>query len=283
LPPTPLDGLQCNCPDSAVRRISHTAQNPERPFWCCRMGRDDPNRCKFFKWEDEISATPTTSRGPGSNNHPRSPSSAAQESPRKRAILETLRSEEPVTPLKPQASPRASQASTAALLEQLGDTHDDDDDELFHTSQVFKFDPYGGKERSQASPFSTPTFSVPRATNGATLNTPLDSALKKGKTKDKSLFDPPESPLHKARDTSVPSRSPFSPLDHQSSGGRGQESDTDDPSIYIDAVKKLDALPAYLNKLQDAKKTAEAELREYKEGMRALQMENERLKARQPF
>jgi len=189
-----------------------------------------------------------------------------------------------VTPLRPQASPH----SIAALREQLGDTHDDDDDdELFHTSQVFKFDPYGGKERSQASPFSTPTFSVPRATNGSTLNTPLDSASRKGKTKDKSLFDPPESPLHKARDASVFNWSPSSPFDYQSLGGRSQETDTDNPSIYIDAVEKLDDLPAYLRKLQgrvfeaeSAKKTAEVELREYKECMRALQMENERLKAR---
>jgi len=190
---------------------------------------------------------------------------------------------EPVTPLKLQASPQASGASFAALREQLGDIHDDDDDdddELFRTSQVFKIDPYGGKERSQACPFSTPTFPVPRATNGSTLNTPS----RKGKSKDKSLFDPLESPLHEARDARVSNWSSL--LDHQSSGGRSRETDTDDPAIYIDAVEKLDDLPAYLNKLQgrvseaeSAKKTAEAKVQEYEERMRDLQMENDRLKA----
>jgi hypothetical protein len=55
-------------------------------------------------------------------------------------------------------------------------------------------------------------------------------------------------------------------------------------------VKKLDELPGYLRKLQRrvleaeaAKKAAEIKLREYEERIRALQMENEHLKARQAF
>ena len=99
-----------------------------------------------------------------------------------------------------------------------------------------------------------------------------------------------ESPLHKARDTSVSNWSPSSLLEHQPSFGQSQEAVTDDPDIYIGAVEKLGELPAYLTKLQrrvseaeSAKKTAEIKLREYEEHIKALQIENERLKARQAF
>jgi len=29
-----------------------------RAFYTCPLGRDDPNRCKFFKWADELQTTP---------------------------------------------------------------------------------------------------------------------------------------------------------------------------------------------------------------------------------
>lgn len=55
-------------------------------------------------------------------------------------------------------------------------------------------------------------------------------------------------------------------------------------------MKKLDELPAYLKKLQrrvleaeTAKKETEIKLQGYEERIRALEMENERLKARQAF
>lgn len=104
-----------------------------------------------------------------------------------------------------------------------------------------------------------------------------------------------ESPLHKARNAGASNWSPSflpagSPFGHEPSSGRGQETDTDDPAVYIDAVEKLDKLPAYLKKLQrrvfeaeTAKNTTEIKLREYEEHIRALQIENEHLKARRAF
>jgi hypothetical protein len=69
--------------------------------------------------------------------------------------------------------------------------------------------------------------------------------------------------------------SPSSLFDYQSSFGLSQETDADDPAVYIDAVKKLDELPAYLKKLQrqvfeaeTAKEAAELKLREYEERIR---------------
>ncbi len=141
------------------------------------------------EWEDDISAPPTSSGSPESNKRPRSPSSARQESPRKKAILDTLPSEERQTPPKPKAS-----QTSAALWGHLGDTNDDDD-ELFNNSQAFKFNPHGGKYLFQAPLSSTPAPSLVHTTNGLALNTPPDSALRKGKTKDKSLFDPLVRPL----------------------------------------------------------------------------------------
>lgn len=102
-----------------------------------------------------------------------------------------------------------------------------------------------------------------------------------------------ETPIYKGRDVisaSASSWSPSSLLDYQSSFGPGQETDTDDTTTLIDAAKKLGELPAYLEKLQRqmveaeaAKKSAELKLREYEGRIRALQMENEHLKARQGF
>lgn len=67
----------------------------------------------------------------------------------------------------------------------LGDTNDDDDDE-FNNTQAFKFNPLGGKGRSQVSPLSAPALSTPRTTSGLAFNTPPGSAL---------LFDPLVRPL----------------------------------------------------------------------------------------
>jgi hypothetical protein len=79
-------------------------------------------------------------------------------------------------------------------------------------------------------------------------------------------------------------------LDHQSSFGPSQESDADDPAAYIDAVKKLDELPAHLKRLQrrvfeaeTARRSTELKLRECEERIRVLQIENELLKTRQAF
>lgn len=102
-----------------------------------------------------------------------------------------------------------------------------------------------------------------------------------------------ETPTHKARDivcASASSWSPSSLLGYQSSVRLSQETDTDDAPVFINAVKTLGELPAFLEKLQrqvveaeTAKKSAELKLTEYEERIRALQIENEHLKARQGF
>ena len=100
-----------------------------------------------------------------------------------------------------------------------------------------------------------------------------------------------ETPTHKGRDIVCASASSWSPgslLGYQSSFKPSQESGTDDADVFVNAVRMLGGLPALLEKLQrqvveaeTAKKSAELKLKEYEERIRALQRENEYLKARQ--
>ncbi|WWD17133.1 hypothetical protein CI109_101570 [Kwoniella shandongensis] len=44
-------GHQLKCPKL---RAGPTTKNAGRSFYCCPLPRDDPSRCKFFKWHDEL-------------------------------------------------------------------------------------------------------------------------------------------------------------------------------------------------------------------------------------
>ncbi|ORY32854.1 hypothetical protein BCR39DRAFT_522143 [Naematelia encephala] len=35
------------------------SKNPGRAFYTCPLNRDDPNKCKYFKWADEVDASPS--------------------------------------------------------------------------------------------------------------------------------------------------------------------------------------------------------------------------------
>ncbi|WWC70158.1 uncharacterized protein I206_104105 [Kwoniella pini CBS 10737] len=68
-PSTPVDeagdvqctGHQMKCPKL---RAGPKTKNAGRAFYCCPLPRDDPNRCKFFKWHDEISPLDSNRPGP---------------------------------------------------------------------------------------------------------------------------------------------------------------------------------------------------------------------------
>ncbi|GFZ46717.1 hypothetical protein JCM24511_03937 [Saitozyma sp. JCM 24511] len=71
-PTTPMNAAgDVTCPGHGKRAAFFTAgqntKNPGRGFYTCPLGRDDPSRCKFFKWADELEAergvTATPSRG----------------------------------------------------------------------------------------------------------------------------------------------------------------------------------------------------------------------------
>ncbi|ESK96557.1 topoisomerase iii alpha [Moniliophthora roreri MCA 2997] len=82
----------------AARRTSRTDSNPGRDFYCCTKDRDDSDRCKFFKWVDELNL-------PGSNPQP-----LLSQSPQKRP-LDPESAEPPIsTPKRPRVIP--SQSST---------------------------------------------------------------------------------------------------------------------------------------------------------------------------
>lgn len=45
--------VMCKCDRQAVQRTATTQANEGRVFYCCMLGREDPNKCNFFLWQDE--------------------------------------------------------------------------------------------------------------------------------------------------------------------------------------------------------------------------------------
>ncbi|KAI5454122.1 hypothetical protein NCC49_005112 [Naganishia albida] len=50
----PAEKVRCKCNHLAKRLTSRSEKNPGRVFYQCYRGRDDPESCKFFVWEDMI-------------------------------------------------------------------------------------------------------------------------------------------------------------------------------------------------------------------------------------
>ncbi|GIL87597.1 hypothetical protein Vretimale_14713 [Volvox reticuliferus] len=48
--------VKCMCGIDCPVKTSNSANNPGRQFFACPKMRDDPTRCKFFQWADEIAA-----------------------------------------------------------------------------------------------------------------------------------------------------------------------------------------------------------------------------------
>ncbi|WRT66535.1 uncharacterized protein IL334_003494 [Kwoniella shivajii] len=79
-PGTPVDesgevkcsGHQMVCPKL---RAGPTTKNAGRAFYCCPLPREDPKRCKFFKWHDELFPLANTSNSTGAG--PSTPSSSS--------------------------------------------------------------------------------------------------------------------------------------------------------------------------------------------------------------
>ncbi|WVR06899.1 hypothetical protein IAU60_003935 [Kwoniella sp. DSM 27419] len=69
-PGTPVDddgdvkctGHQMKCPKL---RAGPKTKNAGRSFYCCPLPRDDPSRCKFFKWHDELFSGSDSAAAPG--------------------------------------------------------------------------------------------------------------------------------------------------------------------------------------------------------------------------
>ncbi|OBZ67163.1 hypothetical protein A0H81_12811 [Grifola frondosa] len=85
----------------AARHTSRTITNPERDFYSCAKSMDDPDRCKFFKWVDEIEVHPP-------NPQPAPPSLpgniSSRPSQQQRAALARTSS---TSAINPQKRPRA--------------------------------------------------------------------------------------------------------------------------------------------------------------------------------
>ena len=92
-----------------------------RAFYTCPLGREDPNRCKFFKWADEIQASPQT----GMSRAARLAASMNQAHGRTLGTTSSLaRVEKPTTPMTQRipAQPITPQTKTVV--------HEDEDGEI---------------------------------------------------------------------------------------------------------------------------------------------------------
>lgn len=62
--------------------MSRTAANPNRWYYACARGREDPQRCKFFKWEDELGgANASPAKGQTLGGAPGTPSRLMRPTP----------------------------------------------------------------------------------------------------------------------------------------------------------------------------------------------------------
>eukprot|EP00775_Hariotina_reticulata_P014221 gene14221-14365_t len=59
------DAPLCECQVPSFLYTSRSERNPNRQFYGCSKPRDDPSKCKFFKWADEVGSS-----GSGSQQQP---------------------------------------------------------------------------------------------------------------------------------------------------------------------------------------------------------------------
>lgn len=57
LPPG-VDAPNCDCGEPAVFRTSNSERNPGRQFFGCGKRMDDPSKCRYFCWLDQLGKTP---------------------------------------------------------------------------------------------------------------------------------------------------------------------------------------------------------------------------------
>lgn len=74
---TDAPNCECNPAKPSVLKISASAANPNRPFWCCELGKAEYGGCGFFNWQDQPlrgakRARPSTNSGPGGFKSPAS-------------------------------------------------------------------------------------------------------------------------------------------------------------------------------------------------------------------
>lgn len=54
-PPRMAVNVMCYCGSAAAQRVSKTAANPDREFYCCRK-LEGQGKCKYFQWADALAA-----------------------------------------------------------------------------------------------------------------------------------------------------------------------------------------------------------------------------------
>jgi hypothetical protein len=134
-----------------------------RAFYTCPLNRDDPNKCKFFKWEDELDTTSTTPQKP---NPPGAGRTLGQSS-------QTTR-----TPVKP--APQPSRNAEPIIDEIDWDKVDTDDLE----NQAILSTPGSSQRASQQTPKTAQAPTPGSASFQDRLRAAVDDGVNKRKRDD---------------------------------------------------------------------------------------------------
>nr|XP_019046501.1 hypothetical protein I302_05251 [Kwoniella bestiolae CBS 10118]OCF25431.1 hypothetical protein I302_05251 [Kwoniella bestiolae CBS 10118] len=147
-------------------RAGPTTKNAGRAFYCCPLPRDDPGRCKFFKWHDELFPLPGSS-GQGIGAGPSTPSGSTRASQLVQRTNQTL-GQSPAARYGRPAGP-SSNASTVNTNRNNASRHQeavlisDDDDEPEDEMEEIDWDKVDAEEIEREAIASTPASSQPTA------------------------------------------------------------------------------------------------------------------------
>ncbi|WWC62146.1 uncharacterized protein I303_104737 [Kwoniella dejecticola CBS 10117] len=166
-PGTPVDetgdvkctGHQMKCPKL---RAGPKTKNAGRAFYCCPLPRDDPERCKFFKWHDEIFPLDTNGAGPST------PSGSTRASQLVQRTNQTLGQSPAARYGRPLGSGGLTTAASplkpsVTRVQEPVFVEDDDDEENADEMEEIDWDKVDTEDLEREAIASTPASSQPTA------------------------------------------------------------------------------------------------------------------------
>jgi len=271
---------------------SKSDANPSRKFYTCFKDRGDPDKCKFFKWADELPGLPSSSQGGAvpTPSTPRSPSKHLRE-------VEA-------TPFTPNVSP--SKAAANAALNRSSKlnpfvVHDDEELEGFlsdeeilqgtsesdRPAKKFKFHKVDAGPNGSETSGRTPSPNSPRGSSlGSSTHSPTKTPNQKI-NQWKAIQDDPENPFHARAAAISLARAPAFAVSSPANASITTDSITQAIETFSgvpDTIRKLERKLTAAEKSRDAKANQivklQKEIQSLKDQNSALEEEVEALKAR---
>lgn len=166
-----------------------------RVFYTCPLGRDDPTRCKFFKWADELDGTDNAASTPKRPKAPRGGGQTLGQSP----MAAYGRPRPPPTP-SDRAGPSTTRPTTAERQSSMSDDEIDweqvDTDDL--EREAIASTP--GSSQRTASQSQTP-IAAPGSTYRERMRAAVEDGLGKRKREEEDDAATPKRSLEDVSDT----------------------------------------------------------------------------------